>query len=277
MSAEQLLKDGDITAAIASLKQQIRGDASNPKYRIFLFQLLAVVGDWQKALDQLNVVGELDAGALPMVQTYRETIACEVLRTEIFAGRRSPLFLGEPDHWMALLLQSLGLAAAGKWDEADAAREEAFEQAPATSGAIDGQKFEWIADADSRLGPMLEAIVNGRYYWVPFHRIQQIQVDPPTDLRDAVWLPVNFVWSGGGETVGFIPTRYVQSETHPEDAVKLSRKTLWTEPSPNTVIGHGQRMLVTDAGEYSLMDIRQIAFDVSPAATEGSVDSDGAA
>jgi len=277
MSAEQLLKDGDITAAIASLKQQIRGDASNPKYRIFLFQLLAVVGDWQKALDQLNVVGELDAGALPMVQTYRETIACEVLRTEIFAGRRSPLFLGEPDHWMALLLQSLGLAAAGKWDEADAAREEAFEQAPATSGAIDGQKFEWIADADSRLGPMLEAIVNGRYYWVPFHRIQQIQVDPPTDLRDAVWLPVNFVWSGGGETVGFIPTRYVQSETHAEDAVKLSRKTLWTEPSPNTVIGHGQRMLVTDAGEYSLMDIRQIAFDVSPAATEDSVDSDGAA
>src|SRR4051794_40081463 len=103
MSAEQLLKVGDVTAAVASLKQQIRADAANPKYRVFLFQLLAVAGEWQKALDQLNVVGELDVGAMPMVQTYRETIACEALRQEIFAGRRSPLFLGEPDHWMALL------------------------------------------------------------------------------------------------------------------------------------------------------------------------------
>lgn len=278
MSAEQLLKVGDIAAAIASLKQQIRADAADPKYRVFLFQLLAVAGDWQKALDQLNVVGELDAGALPMVQTYRETIACEVLRKEIFAGRRSPLFLGEPDHWMALLLQSLGLAAAGKWEEADARRQEAFEQAPATAGTIDGQKFEWIADADTRIGPMIEAIVNGRFYWVPVHRIQRIDIEAPCDLRDSVWLPVNFVWAGGGETVGFIPTRYDQSECHVDDAVKLSRKTEWIEPSPGTIIGQGQRMLVTDAGEYSLMDVRHINFDITSAdSAETGTDSDGAA
>ena len=35
--------------------------------------------------------------------------------------------------------------------------------------------FEWIADADDRLGPVLEAIVNGRYYWVPFERVRRIQ------------------------------------------------------------------------------------------------------
>jgi type VI secretion system protein ImpE len=278
MSAEQLLRDGDITAAIASLKQQIRADAANPKYRVFLFQLLAVAGEWQKALDQLNVVGELDAGAMPMVQTYRETIACEVLRKEIFAGRRSPLFLGEPDHWMALLLQSLGLAAAQKWQEADARRQEAFEQAPVTGGTIDGQEFEWIADADSRIGPMIEAIVNGRYYWVPIHRIQQIEIDAPCDLRDSVWLPVNFVWAGSGETVGFIPTRYDLSECHVDDAVKLARKTEWVEPSPGTFIGQGQRMLATDGGEYSLMDIRHIKFDMTSAdSAESITDSDGAA
>jgi type VI secretion system protein ImpE len=237
--------------------------------------MLAVVGDWQKALDQLHVVGELDASATPMVQTYQETIACEALRKEIFAGKRSPLFLGEPDHWMALSLQSLGLVAAGKMEQADSIRAEAFDQAPATSGTIDGQPFEWIADADSRLGPVLEAIVNGRYYWVPFHRIQKIQVEAPTDLRDAVWLPVNFVWAGGGETVGFIPTRYDQSETSADDGVKLSRKTQWTEASPDTVIGHGQRMLVTDAGEFALMDVRQINFNVEPpAAQDGSADVD---
>ena len=44
-----------------------------------------------------------------MVHAYREAIRCEVLRTEIFAGRRKPLIFGEPPHWMAWLLESLRL------------------------------------------------------------------------------------------------------------------------------------------------------------------------
>ena len=36
---------------------------------------------------------------------------------------------------------------------------------------MDGHGFEWIADADSRLGPLLEVILEGKYYWAPFCRI----------------------------------------------------------------------------------------------------------
>lgn len=278
MSAEQFLKDGDIAAALTSLKQLIRSDAANAKYRVFLFQILAVTGDLQKALDQLNVIGELDASALPMVQTYRETLACEVLRKEIFAGSRSPLIMGDPDDWIARLLQSLKLGAAGQWEQAEELRNDAFDMAPTTSGTIDGQPFEWIADADSRLGPVLETIVNGRYYWVPFQRIRQIDIEAPTDLRDAVWLPANFVWSSGGETVGFIPTRYSGSELSDDNGVKLARKTIWQEPTPNTVLGFGQRMLTTDTGDYSLMDVRKIVFDTlveSTPALESPESNDG--
>ncbi len=66
----------------------MRKDPANAKHRIFLFQLLAVLGQWERAMNQLNVAGELDAGTLAMVQTYREALRCEVLRGEIFAGRR---------------------------------------------------------------------------------------------------------------------------------------------------------------------------------------------
>ena len=44
-------------------------------------------GEWNRALTQLNVAGELDAGTLLMVQTYREALRCEVFRAEVFAGR----------------------------------------------------------------------------------------------------------------------------------------------------------------------------------------------
>lgn len=80
MNPQELIHDGQLDAALGALQDLVRKDASNAKYRIFLFQLLSVMGQWPRALTQLNVAGELDAASLPMVQTYREAIQCEALR-----------------------------------------------------------------------------------------------------------------------------------------------------------------------------------------------------
>lgn len=266
MQATELLRAGKLQEALADLQKQVRQEPASAKHRIFLFQILAVLGDWDRALTQLNVAGELDAGALAMVQTYREALRCEVLRRDVFAGRRTPLLFGEPQEWMALLVESFRLGASGETAPAAELRARAFDAAPASPGRItigDGpeEPFAWIADADSRLGPMLEAIVNGRYYWVPFHRIETLAIEPPQDLRDIVWMPAYFQWTTGGETVGLIPTRYAGSETSGDDEIRLARKTDWLPAGPEVTAGIGQRMLATDAGEYALMDVRKIAFD----------------
>jgi type VI secretion system protein ImpE len=122
-----------------------------------------------------------------------------------------------------------------------------------TSGTVDDQPFDWIADADSRLGPMLEAIINGNYYWVPFHRIQRIQLEAPEDLRDLVWTPAQFTWANGGQSVGLIPTRYVGSETSEDSQIRMSRKTEWSDMGDDEFFGLGQRILATDGHEYSLL------------------------
>jgi type VI secretion system protein ImpE len=268
--------------ALAALSQQIRAQPADAKLRVFLFQLLSVQGQWDRALTQLNVAGEMDAAHLAMVQTYREGIRCELLRADIFAGKRSPLIFGEPDEWVALLMQALKLTAEGNHAAAASLRERAFEAAPAIGGTIaiqglsaasadagvERQKpkniehpFEWLADADSRLGPVIEAVVNGRYYWVPLHRIRQIEVEAPADLRDVIWTPVRFVWANGGDVVGLIPTRYAGSEKSGDALVRLARKTDWQELSPGVFAGLGQRVLATDSGEYSLMDVRQMRLN----------------
>ena len=46
-----------------------------------------------------------------------------------------------------------------------------MDDAPTAAGTVNGRRFEWIADADSRLGPMLEVIINGRYGWLPMASI----------------------------------------------------------------------------------------------------------
>jgi type VI secretion system protein ImpE len=261
MSAEEELRDGRPATALALLQDQVRQDPSSAKLRTFLFQLLSVLGQWDRAMNQLNVAGELDAATLAMVQTYREALRCESLRAEIFAGHHSPMILGQPPQWLALLMEALRLWAQGQHGEAERLRGEAFEAAPATSGTINGEAFEWIADADGRLGPVLEAIVNGRYYWVPFERIREIQIEEPEDLRDLVWLPAHFQLTNEGEAFGLIPSRYPGSEASDDGLIQLGRKTEWLEQDGGLFVGLGQRLLNTDAGDYSILDVRQITLD----------------
>ncbi|MDH5326823.1 MAG: tetratricopeptide repeat protein [Gammaproteobacteria bacterium] len=260
--AEESLRSGDLTEALKQLQDQVRKDPSNVQYRIFLFQLLCVLGQWDRALTQLNVSGEMDASTLAMVHMYREALQCEALRTDIFSGKRTPLVFGEPQQWIALVLEALKLSANGKHAESQALREQAYDVAPVVSGKINDESFEWLADADSRIGPFLEAIVNGNYYWIPFQRIKKINIDAPEDLRDMVWMPAYFTWDNGGETVGLIPSRYAGSEGSDDNDIRLCRKTQWDEMAEGVYYGIGQRLFTTDTQDVSLLDTRTIEFDL---------------
>ncbi|MPZ43806.1 MAG: virulence protein SciE type [Betaproteobacteria bacterium] len=258
MTAEDSLREGNVEQALAQLQDRVRKNPAAAKERIFLFQLLSVLGQWERAASQLGVVGDLDASAAPMVQTYRTALNCEAFRATVFAGEKTPLVFGDPADWVARMVEALRLAAQGRHADAERLRAEALEQAPAASGEIDGQAFDWIADADSRLGPICEAIVNGKYYWIPFNRLHVVAVEPPEDLRDFVWMPARLTFANGGESVALIPTRYPGSESHAEGAIRLGRKTDWVQVSPESFHGLGQRMFATEAGEYPLMAMRRI-------------------
>lgn len=258
--AEQALKDGDPQQALKLLQDQVRAKPGDAKLRVFLFQLLCVLGQWDRALNQLNVAGEMDASALAMVQTYREAIQCERLREQVFAGRKVPMLFGEPEPWLALLLEALLREGKGEAEAAQALRTQAFEQAPATPGRADGQPFAWLCDADMRLGPVLEALVNGRYYWVPVPRLSRVAIEAPTDLRDRVWMPAHLQFTNGGEVVALLPTRYAGTPLD-DPLLALARKTEWAEPRPGFYVGSGQRMFATDAGDLPLMDLRELTFE----------------
>ena len=186
------------------------------------------------------------------------------------------MVFGDPERWVALLHRvAEGGRRADEYARGATLRAEAFEEAPATSGTIDDLPFEWIADADVRLGPVLEAVVNGRYYWIPFHRIRQVDLEEPADLRDAVWMPAHFTWSNGGEAFGFMPTRYPGSEASEDDLVQaLPQDGVVGARTPTPGSGTGQRMLTTDGGEYPLMDVRKIVLATGEAPGGGGGEPD---
>jgi type VI secretion system protein ImpE len=259
--AELSLKGGDPAAALAHLQEQVRAKPADAKLRIFLFQLLCVVGQWDRALNQLSVASNLDPDALAMAQTYTDAVKCEAVRDDVFSGKKSPLIFGQPEQWLALLIESLLLEGQGEHDRSAQLRSRAFDEAPASAGDIDGRPFAWICDADSRLGPVLEAVINGRYYWVPFARLAKIEIEPPEDLRDMVWMPAHLQFENGGESVALIPTRYPGSAASTDGLIVLARKTVWEEISPDTHRGLGQRILTTDTDDVPLMEVRAITLN----------------
>src|SRR5215472_2954722 len=94
--ARETLRLGDVQGALASLKEEVRKAPRDARLRTFLFQMFCITGEWDRALTQLSAAAELDPLALPMAQTYRTAIRCELLREKVFRGENSPTVLGDP-------------------------------------------------------------------------------------------------------------------------------------------------------------------------------------
>lgn len=272
--ARTALQSGELDRCLEELKNEVRAAPSDPEKRVFLFQLYSLLGELDKALTQLNVCRDLDPKNVEMAQTYQEVLRCEGLRAAVFRGERTPLVLGEPPAWIGMLLEALRHLAQNDLASFSRLQQEAFEAAETSSGTLypfstgagddaaeEGQAFEWIADADMRMGPVVEAIVNGRYYWIPFSNIKTIVFEKPVDLRDLVWTPVAFEWTNDGQAVGFIPTRYPQSHANDDDQIRLARMTSWDSPGEEIFLGQGQRVFATDVQDFPITGIRRLVLN----------------
>ena len=260
MSAETLLQQGELTAALGALTEQVKANPADASLRVFLFQMLVVLGQWDRAQTQLELAGQLDASVAPMVQAYRDVINCELHRQAVFAGKSKPLIFGEPEEWVALLVEAQLCFARGDYAAFKTLNAQAFEQAETRSGKINDEPFDWLADADQRLGPVFEVIFNEHYYWIPMSRVRNLRTEEPADLRDLVWQPAEITWTNGGKLIVMLPSRYPRIEGVSESDL-LARSTDWVPHAEDVFEGVGQRMFATDQQDYSFLQVRSIEFD----------------
>ena len=263
---EASLKEGNLPQTIERVKDRIRKEPAEAEHRQFLCYLLCLQGDWDKAKKQLDVAVELKPENQLHGLIVHTLMSGERSRAAAFAGDETPMILGEPAEWIATLIEALRLDAEGKSDEAEKLNLKAFEAAPEVSGSIQVANeaapiaFNWFADADTRLGPVIEAFVNSAYYWIPVTRIRKIEMEAPSILSDFVWQPVRMELTTGGVQEGFLPSRYFGSEQSDDSRIVLARLTEW-QGSGDRYTGLGQRMWTTDSGDYPLFDTRVIEFD----------------
>ncbi|WP_334184956.1 type VI secretion system accessory protein TagJ [Novosphingobium sp.] len=258
--ADTLLRSGDFDGARAALVETVRAQPADQAARMFLFQLLAVAGEWDKARRQLQALAQLSGEAQMLAVAYGQAIDAELERAEVLAGRQRARQHAASD-WCEGLVEAIHHLGNGRTGEAIAARDAAFDAAPDTPGIFNDEPFEWIADADARFGPAFEAIIAGRYGIQPFDQVAVITSEGPRDLRDLVWYPVQIAFKSGQSVAAFLPARYPGSEVSRETDERMARATWW-HASEWGDIGSGQRLwTLSDGDDRGLLALRDLRFD----------------
>jgi type VI secretion system protein ImpE len=250
--ADVLLRAGDLDGARRVLVEVARRDPGDVPTRLFLWQLLAVAGEWTKARTQLATLAQLSPEAQMLSVVYGQALDAEEQRAAVLRGEsRAPIHGGSP--WAEGVAEALELDGRGEAEQAAARRDAAFDGAPDTPGTLDGAPFDWIADADPRFGPTIEAVIGGRYGLLPFDAISLLVSEGPRDLRDVVWYPVELTLKAGPRIAALLPARYPGlPEAGPE---RFGRATNWTDQGH----GIGQRLWSTSDGEdHGLLSIRSL-------------------
>ncbi len=256
-SPESLVNSGQLPGALEEVKARVRNNPAEPEARIALFQLYCIFGDWAKSRSQLMVLKDLGEECERFALTLLPVLDAEEQRTGVLIGKQSPIIFGEPAEWISWLVEAFRLFANGETAHAAALRDKAFEAAPAIPGTLNGASFDWIADADSRFGPVLEMIMDGVYRWVPLMHISSIRCEAPKDLRNLVWFPAHFTWTNGGQAHALIPARYPGIQATDDATILLGRQTEWCDHPNNFAVGRGQRFLATPDTEFALLELRE--------------------
>ena len=255
--ADDLLRSGDLDGARSVLIEDVRRKPGDVPTRLFVFQLMSLLGEWDKAAKHLGVLAQLSPEAAMLAVVYGQAIAAEREREAVFAGTSTAIVHGGPC-WADGIAEALQHQAHGRYDAAQVARDAAFAQAPDGAGKIDGKPFDWIADADARFGPCIEAIIGGRYGLLPFDAISGLTSEGPKDLRDIVWYPVEIAMKAGTSVAALLPARYPGIPADP--AERLARATHWHD-GPTGQTGSGQHLwTLSDGEDCGLLSVRSLVL-----------------
>lgn len=236
MTATELFRAGALDEAIEALGAELRSDPTDAQRRTFLFELLCFAGNWTRADKQLEVLRPRGQEAELGVALYRSALNAEVTRQAMF-------------------------------QDGDYPRTSVND---AVSGTLNGSAFRTICDADPRIGARLEVFAAGRYLWVPFEHIAAIQMQPPRQLRDLLWIPALVRTGPGfrGVELGevLLPVLAPLSAQHDNDAVRLGRVTEWRALEDGAQAPVGQKLLLVDDEEVPILDIRELEIAPAPVA-----------
>jgi type VI secretion system protein ImpE len=257
MTASDLFKAGRLQEALQAQLQEVKDHPADQACRLFLFELAVFAGDLDRARKQIDALRYDDPGLEATRQRYRVLLDAEQARRRLFERGERPRFLGEPPPHAELRLAALDRLRNGEVAPASELLDRAERETPAIAGLLNGKPFTALRDEDQVLGPVLEVLANGNYFWVPLEQVVSLSAAPPRFPRDLYWLPARLETAAEKGDV-FLPALYAGSHARPDDAVKLGRLTEILAPGGSPARGAGMHSFLADGEPVGLLEWREL-------------------
>jgi type VI secretion system protein ImpE len=258
VTTTELYQQGKLQEAIDAQIQAVKAKPADQNVRLFLFELLAFAGDFDRASKQLDVLKFEEPELMAAAVNYRQCLESEKTRRRVFKEGIAPGFLKEPPEHLKLRLEALQQIRGGDEAGAKATLDKAEAAMPAYKGTLNDKPFGLLRDCDDLFGPVLEVFAKGNYFWVPYEEIDLLASNPPKYPRDLLWLPANLQVKEGPAGEVFLPAIYPGSSENADQEIKLGRVTDWLQSPGGPVRGVGTRMLLVDDDATNLLAVRQI-------------------
>ncbi|MEM6672374.1 MAG: type VI secretion system accessory protein TagJ [Planctomycetota bacterium] len=260
MRAIELFNQGELDDAIDAAVAEVKAKPSDVDVRATLADLLCFARDFERADRQLDSIGKLSPGSAHVVSLFRQLVRAETWREDFFLRGRTPEFLSQPDDAVTLQMRASIALREGENGEASellAAAEEARRPAPC---AADDRTFEDIRDCDDLIAGVLELLTStGKYFWVPFHAVKEIELRPVERPLDRLWRRARVEVEDGPDGEVYLPSIYAPLPADAPDPVRLGRVTEFTESDP--IRGIGRRMFLLGEEGVSLDDLPTLRFE----------------
>jgi type VI secretion system protein ImpE len=263
MESKELIRAGKLGEARSQLVAEVRENPGSPATRTLLFQVMTILGEWDKAERHLDVLAAQDVKTEIGVQVYRNLLKMERQRHEIFALGRRPSLLPSTPPYLEMVFQLWERLNSRDIDGASELQEKIDAARPSISGRCNGKPFSGFSDTDAYLAPFVEAMVHDRYVWVPVEFIREILLTAPQTLLETIWAPAHLTTWEGLTLQCSLPVLYPESCRHAADPVKMGRLTEWIHIGGRFSRGVGQHVFQVGDEEIGLLEIREIHF--SPA------------
>lgn len=256
------LKSGDLGGAIRSALESVRSNASDPETRFLLAELLCFRGEFSKADSHLEVVSKQSPELGLSAVHRRQLIRAASIRQSCFGEGVVPEFLPPIDANARFQLKLWAEHRAGDGAAVSDLQNRLNRYCDELTGSCNGQRFRGFADLDDSTQSCLELLTaTGRYFWIPWHRIESLDFEPVKRPRDLLWRSVRVRVRDGPESIAYIPVQCPLTSSAHGDAAVLGRETSWEERPTGVTVGIGQRILRVGDEDVPVLELSSLSFD----------------
>jgi type VI secretion system protein ImpE len=263
MDIKNLIQEGNLSDARSQLVAAVKSSPADQRSRTLLFQVLAYMGEWDKAIRHLEIIAAQDSTRQTGIQVYLNLIQAEIERIQVTQNKRQSAFLPESPAYLEQYETACQKLDTQEFQTAERIFKEIDSQRPFVSGTLNGKDFNGFRDTDTRLSFFLEAFVHERYVRVPFEFLRELSLPKPQTFLDLLWTSAQITTWDGLTLNCFLPVLYPESFRHEDDRLKRGRMTDWMNLGKGFYQGVGQHVFQVGEKDIGILEIQKAVFKLN--------------